>query len=77
MCFQKGMLVFDVAQFDGILKKITEFNGTILSDQVGNFTCPTFVYFCNCCDKMSNIGPFSPSKLYIWLLFLMDDLLFF
>ncbi|KAL4596794.1 hypothetical protein ACB092_12G188900 [Castanea dentata] len=31
-CFQKGMLVFDAAQFDGILKKITEFNNALLSD---------------------------------------------
>lgn len=31
------MLVFDVAQFDGILKKITEFNNNLLSDQVGSF----------------------------------------
>ncbi|KAK6136812.1 hypothetical protein DH2020_029447 [Rehmannia glutinosa] len=30
---KKGMLVFDVAQFDGILKKIYEFNNTMLSDQ--------------------------------------------
>ncbi|XP_031379705.1 phospholipase A-2-activating protein isoform X3 [Punica granatum] len=30
---KKGMLVFDVAQFDGILKKVTEFNGSLLSDQ--------------------------------------------
>lgn len=30
---KKGMLVFDVAQFDGILKKITEFNSNLLSDQ--------------------------------------------
>lgn len=30
------MLVFDVAQFDGILKKITEFNNALLSDQVGS-----------------------------------------
>lgn len=30
---KKGMLVFDAAQFDGILKKITEFNNTLLSDQ--------------------------------------------
>lgn len=30
------MLVFDAAQFDGILKKITEFNNTLLSDQVGS-----------------------------------------
>ncbi|XAR59520.1 hypothetical protein NMG60_11015381 [Bertholletia excelsa] len=29
---KKGMLVFDVAQYDGILKKISEFNSTILSD---------------------------------------------
>ncbi|KAK9286934.1 hypothetical protein L1049_015342 [Liquidambar formosana] len=28
----KGMLFFDVAQFDGILKKISEFNNTLLSD---------------------------------------------
>ncbi|GER50394.1 transducin family protein / WD-40 repeat family protein [Striga asiatica] len=28
----KGMLVFDVAQFDGILKKISEFNSVLLSD---------------------------------------------
>ena len=33
-CFQKGVLVFDVAQFDGILKKITEFNNALLSDSV-------------------------------------------
>ncbi|KAF3435623.1 hypothetical protein FNV43_RR22714 [Rhamnella rubrinervis] len=30
---KKGMLVFDVAQFDGIIKKITEFNNALLSDQ--------------------------------------------
>lgn len=29
---KKGMLVFDVAQFDGILKKISEFNSTLQSD---------------------------------------------
>ncbi|KAF6166573.1 hypothetical protein GIB67_005435 [Kingdonia uniflora] len=29
---KKGMLFFDVAQFDGILKKIVEFNSTLLSD---------------------------------------------
>ncbi|KAL6494769.1 hypothetical protein OROGR_031569 [Orobanche gracilis] len=29
---KKGMLVFDVAQFDGILKKISEFNNALLSD---------------------------------------------
>ncbi|XP_071930791.1 uncharacterized protein [Coffea arabica] len=29
---KKGMLVFDVAPFDGILKKIAEFNSTLLSD---------------------------------------------
>ncbi|XP_075492671.1 uncharacterized protein LOC142530750 [Primulina tabacum] len=29
---KKGMLVFDTAQFDGILKKISEFNNTMLSD---------------------------------------------
>ncbi|KAI3985906.1 hypothetical protein MKX01_038988 [Papaver californicum] len=29
---KKGMLFFDVAQFDGILKKITEFNCALLSD---------------------------------------------
>ncbi|GLT55414.1 hypothetical protein SLA2020_285370 [Shorea laevis] len=29
---KKGVLVFDVAQFDGILKKITEFNNSLLSD---------------------------------------------
>ncbi|KAL0356748.1 UNVERIFIED_CONTAM: Phospholipase A-2-activating protein [Sesamum calycinum] len=29
---QKGMLVFDSAQFDGILRKISEFNNTLLSD---------------------------------------------
>lgn len=33
--FQKGMLVFDTAQFDGILKKVVEFNNALLSDQVG------------------------------------------
>ncbi|XP_068654186.1 uncharacterized protein [Aristolochia californica] len=30
---KKGMLLFDVAQFDGILKKIAEFNKTLSSDQ--------------------------------------------
>ncbi|MED6204151.1 hypothetical protein PIB30_006212 [Stylosanthes scabra] len=30
---KKGMLVFDTAQFDGILKKITEFNSALQSDQ--------------------------------------------
>ncbi|KAL3597310.1 hypothetical protein D5086_008947 [Populus alba] len=29
---KKGMLVFDVAQFEGILKKLTEFNNSLLSD---------------------------------------------
>ncbi|KAL3614135.1 hypothetical protein CASFOL_042209 [Castilleja foliolosa] len=29
---KKGMLVFDVAQFDGILKKFSEFNNALLSD---------------------------------------------
>ncbi|WCJ33852.1 transducin family protein / WD-40 repeat family protein [Euphorbia peplus] len=29
---KKGMLIFDVAQFDGILKKLTEFNVALLSD---------------------------------------------
>lgn len=29
---KKGMLVFDAAQFDGILKKISEFNNTLASD---------------------------------------------
>ncbi|XP_057494690.1 uncharacterized protein LOC130779855 [Actinidia eriantha] len=29
---KKGMLAFDVAQFDGILKKISEFNSALLSD---------------------------------------------
>ncbi|XP_061978851.1 uncharacterized protein LOC133699570 [Populus nigra] len=29
---KKGMLVFDVAQFEGILKKLTEFNHSLLSD---------------------------------------------
>ncbi|KAK6916532.1 WD40 repeat [Dillenia turbinata] len=29
---KKGMLVFDTAQFDGILKKIAEFNGFLCSD---------------------------------------------
>lgn len=33
--FQKGMLVFDAAQFDGILKKILEFNSALLSKPVG------------------------------------------
>lgn len=31
---QKGMLLFDTAQFDGILKKIAEFNATLASDPV-------------------------------------------
>ncbi|XP_052193453.1 uncharacterized protein LOC127801946 [Diospyros lotus] len=30
---KKGMLVFDAAQFDGILKKISEFNSALLNDQ--------------------------------------------
>lgn len=30
---KKGVLVFDVAQFDGILKKISEFNNTLLSNE--------------------------------------------
>ncbi|KAI3804971.1 hypothetical protein L1987_26901 [Smallanthus sonchifolius] len=29
---KKGMLIFDAAQFDGILKKISEFNNTLRSD---------------------------------------------
>ncbi|EPS70347.1 hypothetical protein M569_04408, partial [Genlisea aurea] len=29
---KKGMLTFDTAQFDGILKKISEFNSTLISD---------------------------------------------
>ncbi|CAA2957421.1 phospholipase A-2-activating, partial [Olea europaea subsp. europaea] len=29
---KKGMLVFDMAQFDGILKKVSEFNNALLSD---------------------------------------------
>jgi len=37
------MLVFDTAQFDGILKKIAEFNKALLSDQVGNM----IGYFCS------------------------------
>lgn len=40
---QKGMLVFDAAQFDGILKKITEFNNALLSDQVGYMIVYFFV----------------------------------
>lgn len=39
---QKGMLVFDTAQFDGILKKISEFNSTMLSDPV---KCLLSVFF--------------------------------
>ncbi|OIW08701.1 hypothetical protein TanjilG_03377 [Lupinus angustifolius] len=31
---KKGMLVFEAAQFDGILKKINEFNNALLSDQI-------------------------------------------
>lgn len=34
---QKGMLIFDAAQFDGILKKIMEFNNALLSDLVCSF----------------------------------------
>ncbi|KAH9695972.1 phospholipase a2-activating protein [Citrus sinensis] len=30
--YPKGMLIFDAAQFDGILKKIMEFNNALLSD---------------------------------------------
>lgn len=29
---KKGMLVFDVAQFDGILKKVSEFNNALIAD---------------------------------------------
>ncbi|RVW48430.1 Ubiquitin homeostasis protein lub1 [Vitis vinifera] len=32
---KKGILVFDAAQFDGILKKISEFNNALMSDPVG------------------------------------------
>ncbi|MBA0666741.1 hypothetical protein Goklo_003112 [Gossypium klotzschianum] len=32
----RGMLVFDAAQFDGILKKISEFNNTLLADSLPN-----------------------------------------
>ena len=38
------MLVFDVAQFDGILKKITEFHNSLLSDPVGCFTIISFLF---------------------------------
>ncbi|KAJ6896557.1 hypothetical protein NC651_022683 [Populus alba x Populus x berolinensis] len=41
---KKGMLVFDVAQFDGILKKITEFHNSLLSDPVGCFTIISFLF---------------------------------
>ncbi|CAN0909980.1 Phospholipase A-2-activating protein [Linum grandiflorum] len=30
---KKGMLVFDVAQYDGIMKKMTEFNNALLSEE--------------------------------------------
>lgn len=33
-CLQKGMLFFEVAQFDGILKKISEFNNSLLTEVV-------------------------------------------
>ena len=44
------MLAFDVAQFDGILKKITELNNALLSDQAGSLFglvfCPlVFTFF--------------------------------
>lgn len=47
--FQKGMLVFDVAQFDGILKKITEFNNAVSSDSVGFYyeTSQLSFYICS------------------------------
>jgi hypothetical protein len=38
------MLVFDVAQFEGILKKLTEFNHSLLSDSVGYFTIIGFLF---------------------------------
>jgi len=38
------MLVFDVAQFEGILKKLTEFNNSLLSDSVGYFTIIGFLF---------------------------------
>lgn len=34
LILQKGMLLFDTAQFDGILKKIAEFNSALASDPV-------------------------------------------
>lgn len=39
------MLVFDVAQFDGILKKITEFNNALLSDPVGLHMLKIFSFY--------------------------------
>lgn len=39
---QKGMLIFDAAQFDGILKKIMEFNNALLSDLVCSFKGQNF-----------------------------------
>uniref|UniRef100_A0A7N2N1A6 Uncharacterized protein n=1 Tax=Quercus lobata TaxID=97700 RepID=A0A7N2N1A6_QUELO len=33
---KKGVLVFDVAQFDGILKKITESNNDKVNDKVNS-----------------------------------------
>ena len=38
------MLVFDAAQFDGILKKITEFNNALQSDQV-DYMVGIFFFF--------------------------------
>ncbi|CAL1353394.1 unnamed protein product [Linum trigynum] len=36
---KKGMLAFDGAQFDGIVKKITEFNSALLSDEDKKHIC--------------------------------------
>ncbi|CAN8269055.1 unnamed protein product [Cochlearia groenlandica] len=38
---KKGVLLFDVAQYDGILKKMAEFNNTLQSDPVSNEKCLT------------------------------------
>lgn len=38
------MLVFDAAQFDGILKKISEFNNTLLADLVDSAINNSYLY---------------------------------
>lgn len=45
------MLVFDAAQFDGILKKFSEFNNTLQSASV-SCVCKRYKLFCPAIHKM-------------------------